>query len=117
MMQIYILPVIDGAYHHLKELEEDEDDWTIFGMTIFEENSSWFDTFDMYYFWVYYLSLGLFTMVIVTQIIAKCSNPGKLIKDESLDFMELLEKIEFDDLCAHCKLIKTPRSKHCLTCN
>mgnify|MGYP001806827056 CR=1 FL=1 len=48
-------------------------------------------------------------------------DPGTLrsaSKDDTYyDFEELLTKFEPQDLCPECKLIRTPRSRHCAICN
>ena len=37
--------------------------------------------------------------------------------DEPYEFEDLLTKFEPQDLCPDCKLIRTPRSRHCAICN
>ena len=73
--------------------------------------------YDSLHFKLYWLSIGLFTMSLFLQLVVKCSDPGFLKHDDTLNFMTLLEKVKFDDLCTACMVLKTPRSRHCLRCN
>jgi hypothetical protein len=47
-------------------------------------------------------------------VLAVRKNPGKL--EAEVDFLELLEKFEPGELCPDCKVVKTPRSRHCHVC-
>ena len=44
-------------------------------------------------------------------------DPGYVKKDETLDFLDLLETFEANCLCPECEVIRTPRSRHCNLCN
>jgi len=46
-------------------------------------------------------------------------DPGRLTNTDEhpIDFMELLKIFEPSQLCPDCKVIRTPRSRHCNICN
>ena len=69
------------------------------------------------YWYLYFIPWILLTLVLIFQLVAKCSDPGIQKRDESIDFVELLEKVEFESLCAQCRIIQAPRAKHCDLCN
>lgn len=58
----------------------------------------------------------LFTACLVMCIALVFSNPGYLKKDEKMDFVRLLETMSSTSLCPECRLIRTPRSRHCYYC-
>ena len=43
--------------------------------------------------------------------------PGYVQRDESLDFLSLLEQFEPNSLCPECEIIRPARSRHCNICN
>ena len=53
----------------------------------------------------------------IAYVMAVRKDPGVLKADPEIDFIELLQKFDAQELCADCKVIKTPRSRHCNTCN
>ena len=53
----------------------------------------------------------------IPYILAVRKDPGKLKADPDIEFLELLEKFEPTELCPDCKVIKTPRSRHCTVSN
>ena len=67
-------------------------------------------------FWVVLMS----TMLVVTVILwlfATFRDPGYLEKSEKLEFITLVERFDSACLCPKCKVIRTPRSRHCNICN
>ena len=44
-----------------------------------------------------------------------CKDPG-YIKNEGIEFMNLLETFEPHQLCPDCEIIRTNRSRHCILC-
>jgi len=62
--------------------------------------------------------LGL--IVVGSYITASARNPGTLTHDTKRDgftFLDLLTKFNPTELCPDCKVIRTPRSRHCAICN
>lgn len=67
--------------------------------------------------WYYGLSTTMVGLkVFLPYIMATKKDPGVLRPDPSIDFLDLVDKFNPSDLCPDCKVIKTPRSKHCSTC-
>jgi len=64
-----------------------------------------------------YTNTGLFILSMILWVVAWLRDPGYLERDNSLEFMYLLETFEANCLCPDCKLIRTPRSRHCNICN
>ena len=64
-----------------------------------------------------YSNTSLFVLSMILWVVAWLRDPGYLQRDESLEFMYLLETFEANCLCPDCKLIRTPRSRHCNICN
>lgn len=50
-------------------------------------------------------------------VAAWLKDPGYLHRDDSLQFIQLLEDFEPNCICPDCKVIRTPRSRHCNICN
>ena len=53
----------------------------------------------------------------IPYVMATRKDPGILKPDPQLDFIDLLQKFDANELCADCKVIRTPRSRHCQVCN
>lgn len=62
-------------------------------------------------------SMGL--KVFIPWIFLNRKDPGilKNADTEKLDFLDLLQKFHPAELCPDCKVIRTPRSRHCAICN
>jgi palmitoyltransferase len=45
------------------------------------------------------------------------SDPGFITKSDDTDFLELIESYEPTLLCPFCEVVRTPRSRHCNTCD
>ena len=69
------------------------------------------------YIWLKYTCIILFCLSLLFNLIVAMSDPGHLQRDESLNFIDLVEEFDPSCLCEHCKLIKSPRAKHCALCN
>ena len=50
-------------------------------------------------------------------ILAQNSDPGFIKKPKNVEFLKLLELVDPIQLCPDCLIIRTPRSRHCNTCN
>lgn len=44
-------------------------------------------------------------------------DPGYLNNLPSFDFLEMLETFQNHDICPECRVIRTPRARHCNLCN
>ena len=58
--------------------------------------------------------LSLSPILLVSFIVASLSDPGYLEPEH--EFIDLLEKVHACELCAECRVLVTPRSKHCPVC-
>ena len=71
------------------------------------------------YYWMplmEHVSMGLFALAIISSVITWLIDPGYLERDDSYDFVRLLEVYEPKSLCPECEVIRTPRSRHCYIC-
>lgn len=55
-------------------------------------------------------------MAVTLCTVVACSDPGYLERDSKMDFVTLLDTMSPTSLCPDCKLIRTPRSRHCYYC-
>lgn len=57
--------------------------------------------------------------VYIPYIICAKKDPGVLRQDENdkIEFVDLLKKFNPTELCPDCKVIRTPKSRHCAICN
>jgi len=62
------------------------------------------------------LTEALFILLLVLCALVAASDPGKLKNDENKSFLQILNKIEPTSICPDCRLIRTPRSRHCAFC-
>ena len=67
--------------------------------------------------WLLYSSQALFGFACFLCISVWFSNPGRIEPDPSLNFIKLLDSMEASSLCPDCKIIRTPRCRHCTLCN
>ena len=69
--------------------------------------------------WYYAISSSLIGFkVMFPFIMATIKDPGYLSHDpDTASFLALLEKINPTELCPDCKVIRSPRSRHCAICN
>ena len=67
----------------------------------------------------YYIigTLILLALLILSFCLATFTDPGYLKSDKSIDFQELLDVVDPCNICPECKVIRTPRSRHCNICN
>lgn len=56
-------------------------------------------------------------LLFISFALAALTDPGYLKRDPTLDFQELLNTCDPYNLCPDCKVIRTPRSRHCNICN
>lgn len=88
--------------------------WVLTGITIF---TLWFILFPNHPAWYYAVSTTLIGGKMITSyVFAVRKDPGILKQDEDLDFLDVLQKFEVSELCSDCKVIRTPRSRHCNVC-
>ena len=66
--------------------------------------------------WLCFLTEQLFGVLLIICLLVACSDPGYLKKDPKMDFVQLLDSMSPTSLCPDCKLIRTPRSRHCYFC-
>jgi DHHC palmitoyltransferase len=52
--------------------------------------------------------------LLISFLVASISNPGYI--EPAHEFIDLLQKVHACELCADCKVLVTPRSKHCPVC-
>ena len=67
-----------------------------------------------------YELIGFLTSVlllILTFLLATFKDPGYLKQDKTMDFQELINTVDPCNICPDCKVIRTPRSRHCNICN
>lgn len=71
----------------------------------------------MWYYSISSTMLGL--KVIIPYIVATRKDPGilKNTDEHQIEFMTLLKIFNPNELCPDCKVIRTPRSRHCAICN
>lgn len=70
--------------------------------------------------WYFLFSTTLVSAkLLLSFVLAVRSKPGYLERGQGEEFeMEnLLKHVPSEKICPFCKVIKTPRSKHCATCN
>lgn len=60
---------------------------------------------------------ALFAGSLLTFLMSWLTNPGYIQKDPKIDFYQLLEIFDPNNLCPECEVIRTPRSRHCNICN
>ena len=66
--------------------------------------------------WLCFMTEQLFGVLLILCLLVAFSDPGYLQKDEKMDFVQLLDSMSPTSLCPDCKLIRTPRSRHCYFC-
>lgn len=64
-----------------------------------------------------YVSAGIEILMLVFWFASCCMNPGFIKKPDSVDFLQLMQMIDPVQLCPDCEIVRTPRSRHCGTCN
>ena len=81
-------------------------EFSIFKVIRASEGSIWFSR---------YIEV-LFGLCLIFCASLAFSDPGYLKKDEKMDFVRLLESMSSTSLCPECRLIRSPRSRHCYFC-
>ena len=66
--------------------------------------------------WLCRATEALFGILLLLCALLAASDPGRIKKDERMDFVQLLDSLNPTSLCPDCKLIRTPRSRHCYFC-
>lgn len=64
-----------------------------------------------------YFNLSLGVLTIIFWFVCQFSNPGFIEKPKGVDFLKLMEMVDPIQLCPDCLIVRTPRSRHCNTCN
>lgn len=63
------------------------------------------------------VDLGLGALTLLFWFICVQSSPGFIKKPKKLEFLKLMQLIDHVQLCPDCEIVRTPRSRHCGTCN
>lgn len=63
------------------------------------------------------VTIGFSVLLFISFIVASLMNPGYLERDKSINFQQLLNNTDPYNICPDCKVIRTPRSRHCNICN
>ena len=63
------------------------------------------------------INLGLGVLSLILWLRTQFSNPGFIEKPREMDFLKLMQIVDPIQLCPDCLVIRTPRSRHCSTCN
>ena len=66
---------------------------------------------------IIYFIIGILVLQNIFYLICAFKDAGKIKPSESIKFLELLQLIDPLQLCPTCKIVKTPRSKHCNICD
>lgn len=66
--------------------------------------------------WQIYLNAATVALCLLFLAITVLSDPG-YIKNDQVDFIQLLEVSDAHQLCPDCLIVRTARSKHCSVCN
>jgi len=74
----------------------------------------WTNKFGRY---LIYLDLTLGILSIILWLRTQFSDPGFIKKPKDVDFLKLMQMVDPIQLCPDCLVIRTPRSRHCSTCN
>ena len=68
--------------------------------------------------WYYAVSTTMIGVkMFIPYVMAVRKDPGQLKPDPEVNFLDLLQKFDATELCPDCKVVKTPRSRHCTVCN
>ena len=70
--------------------------------------------------WYYAVSSTMVGLkVYIPYIICARRDPGVLKQEETdkIEFLDMMKKFNPADLCPDCKIIRTPKSRHCAICN
>lgn len=62
-----------------------------------------------------FLTLGGFLLIFFS--LAAFKDPGYIKRHERIDFQDVLDQTNPLNLCPDCKIVRTPRSRHCNICN
>ena len=63
------------------------------------------------------LDVGLGLLTLLFWFICLMSSPGFIRKPKNIEFLEIMKLIDPVQLCPDCEIVRTPRSRHCGTCN
>jgi hypothetical protein len=63
------------------------------------------------------LDVGLGILTLLFWWICLMSSPGFIRKPKDIEFLEIMKLIDPVQLCPDCEIVRTPRSRHCGTCN
>ena len=64
-----------------------------------------------------YFDVGLGVASFFMWIFTAFTAPGFIKKPKNIDFLKLMQLIDPVQLCPDCEIVRTPRSRHCGTCN
>jgi len=63
------------------------------------------------------ISIVVQILVMTFWSLASFKDPGFIKKPTEVDFVELINLIDPVQICPDCEIVRTPRSRHCGTCN
>jgi hypothetical protein len=64
--------------------------------------------------WYYAVSTSMIGIkMFIPYVMAVRKDPGQLKPNHEVNFLDLLQKFDTNELCPGCKVIKTPRARHC----
>ena len=74
---------------------------------------------DLNHWWWALIASLLWAFMIIPFSLASAMDPGMVRQDprHPIDFLDMMLKFNSTDLCPDCKVIRTPRSRHCAICN
>lgn len=53
------------------------------------------------------------SLLLLFFFLAAITEPGYIKRDQNIDFQKLLDSTDPYNLCPDCKVLRTPRSRHC----
>lgn len=56
-------------------------------------------------------------LTLIFWFVCVMSEPGYIKKPKDIEFLEIMKLIDPVQLCPDCEIVRTPRSRHCGTCN
>ena len=64
-----------------------------------------------------YIDLGIGACTLLFWLITAASSPGYIKKPKDINLLKLMKLIDVTFMCPDCEIVRTPRSRHCGTCD